>query len=112
MYWSRMRPMTRDRSAERVRRRVAEAAVWLCEGRRKSKGLRRREDGAGMASMVRGASRGSRIGLGSSFMVTGMAALILSVGLMLMGWRGRFVWGGLENFRLRVFRAAAEEMSF
>ena len=36
---------------------------------------------------------------------------------MLMGWRGWFVLivdrgDGLENFRLRVFRAVAEEMSF
>ena len=39
--------------------------------------------------------------------------MILSVGLMLVGWLGWFVVGdGLENFRLKVFRAVAEEMSF
>src|SRR5271154_4454129 len=42
-----------------------------------------------------------------------MADLILSGGLTLMGWQRWFFGGdGLENFRLRVFRAVADEMSF
>jgi hypothetical protein len=47
--------------------------VWLCEGRRKAKGVRRGE---------------ARAGLGSSFAGTGLAALILSARLMLVGGGG------------------------
>jgi hypothetical protein len=48
-------------------------AVWLCDGRRKAKGVRR---GEAMA------------GLGSSLAGTGLAALILSARLLLMGGGG------------------------
>src|SRR5258708_1064859 len=54
MYWSRMRPMTRERSAERVRRRMAEVAVWLWEGGRKARGLRGGGGGAGGGVWVGG----------------------------------------------------------
>jgi hypothetical protein len=46
--------MTRERSAERVRRRVAEVVVWLCEGRRKAKGVRREEAMGGLGSSFAG----------------------------------------------------------
>ena len=58
-----------------MRRRVAEVAVWLCEGRRKAKGLRW---GEAMA------------GLGSSLVDTGLATLILSARAYADGWRGWF----------------------
>src|SRR5216683_5095508 len=84
MYLIRTRARTPERSVESIRRRVAEKALCEAEGCRRAKRLRR--CGAGI-----GASSGSRIGLGSSFAVTGLVGLILSVGLMLMGWRGWFV---------------------
>src|SRR5258708_28159423 len=83
MYLIRTRGRTPERSVESIRRRVAEKALCEAEGRRRAKRLRR--CGAGI-----GASSGSRIGLGSSFAVTGLVGLILSVGLMLMRWRGWF----------------------
>src|SRR5216683_510463 len=86
MYLIRTRARTPERSVESIRRRVAEKALCEAEGCRRAKRLRR--CGAGI-----GASSGSRIGLGSSFAVTGLVGLILSVGLMLMGWRGWFVGG-------------------
>src|SRR5713101_8514644 len=78
MYLMRTRARTPERSVESIRRRVAEKALCEAEGRRRAKRLRR--CGAGI-----GASSGSRIGLGSSFAVTGLVGLILSVGLMLVG---------------------------
>src|SRR5216684_8547888 len=83
MYLIRTRARTPERRVESIRRRVAEKALCEAEGCRRAKRLRR--CGAGI-----GASSGSRIGLGSSFAVTGLVGLILSVGLMLMGWRGWF----------------------
>ena len=52
MYWSRMSPITRERSAERVRRRVADVAVWLWEGRRNAKGLLGVDVMAGLGSSL------------------------------------------------------------
>src|SRR5260370_35644876 len=83
MYLIRTRARTPERSVESIRRSVAEKALCEAEGRRRAKRLRR--CGAGI-----GVSSGSRIGLGSSFAVTGLVGLILSLGVMLMGWRGGF----------------------
>ena len=46
--------MTRESSVESAMRMVAEVAVWLCEGRRKAKGLRRGDAMAGLGSSFAG----------------------------------------------------------
>ena len=92
---------------ESVMRRVAEMMVWRGGGSEKGEG----------ASAGCNNGTGRLAGLASSFVDTGLAELILSAWAYADGWRGWFAsvdtrCEGLENFRLRVFRAVAEQMSF
>src|SRR5258705_10327833 len=93
MYWSRIRPITRESSAERVRRRVADVAVWLWDGRRKANRLRRGGGVAGVGSLFVGTAWGEWFFWRRVIVVGGGGGLPLGEGGL--GGVGQSAGGGL-----------------